>query len=285
MTVKKIGVVGAGMMGSEIALCFAKKGVPVIMQDISMDCAEKGKQNQEKILARDVSKGRLTKEEKEKILDSVDATDDISRMKDCDFIIEAASENIEIKYSLYKQLDEICKEETYFATNTSSLSVTKLAACLSEDRQKKFIGTHFFSPATKMKLVEIVPGYLTEEPTVEFTKGVISMIDKEFIVAKDVCGFVVNRMLNVFFIEGIRLVEEGVASVEDIDKACKLALGHPVGPFELLDLTGLDLNLYVHGVFFEEYGERYRQRPLLKKMVSAGKCGKKSGEGFYKYDK
>lgn len=285
MAIKKFGVVGAGMMGSEIALCGAMFGYDVIMRDINMEFANRGKSNQEKILAKDVAKGRRTEEEKEEILARVKPTDNLDELADCDFIIEAMSEDIDLKYDLYKKLDVICKSETYFATNTSSLSVTKLAASVSEDRQKKFIGTHFFSPASKMKMVEIVPGYVTDDETVEITKEFISSIGKEFIIAKDVCGFVVNRMLNVFFIEAIRLVEEGVATPEDIDKAAKLALGHPVGPLELLDITGLDLNLYVHGVFFNEYGERYRQRPLLKKMVAAGKCGKKSGEGFFKYDK
>ena len=285
MDIKKFGVVGAGMMGSEIALCGAMYGYDVIMRDISMEFAEKGKANQEKILTRDVEKGRKTEEEKQEILSRITPTDKIEDLAGCDIIIEAMSENYELKSNMYKQLDAVCKKETIFATNTSSLSVTKLASSVSEEREKQFIGTHFFSPASKMKMVEIVPGYLTDESTVEAAKEFITSIGKDFIVAKDVCGFVVNRMLNIFFIEAIRLVEEGVASPEDIDKAAKLALGHPIGPLELLDYTGLDLNLYIHGVFFDEYGERFRPRPLLKKMVAAGKYGKKSGEGFFKYDK
>lgn len=285
MTIKKIGVVGAGMMGSEIALSFARSGYEVVMSDASEEFAQKGKDRQGVILDKLVAKGRLESTEKDVILSRVKATGEQSKMSDCDLIIEAVLEDLEIKNQVFKNLDQICKAECIFASNTSSIPITLMANAVSPERRKSFLGMHFFSPASVMKLVEVIPSHLCEQEVVNQVKETVATLGKTPVQIKDVAGFAVNRLLNIFFIEAIRLLEEGVATVEDIDTACKLGLGHPVGPFELLDITTLDLNLRIHKVLFDEYGERYRPRPLLKTMVSAGLYGKKSGEGFYKYDK
>jgi len=285
MSLKTIGVVGAGMMGAEISLCFANAGYDVVMSDAAMDFALSGKARQEAILDKSIKKGKIAAADKETILNRVVATDQLETMADADLVIEAVIENFETKKGIFETLDGVCKKECVIASNTSSIPITKLATTVTKERAERFLGIHFFSPAFVMKLVEIIPGYLCQEEAVEVAKAAAQSINKTPVEVKDVAGFAVNRLLNIFFIEAIKLLEEGVATVEDIDTACKLGLGHPVGPFELLDLTGLDLNLSVHEVLFNEYGERYRPRPLLRKMVTSGLYGRKSGEGFHKYNK
>lgn len=285
MKAAKVGIVGSGMMGAEIALCFARAGSTVIMSDMDAATARKGKERQAAVLEKQIAKGRLEANLKEGILDRVMPTGALEDMADCDLIVEAVAEILEVKAGVFSRLDTLCEKETVFASNTSSIPITKIAATVGAERQKRFLGTHFFSPAFVMKLVEVIPGFLTERPAVEFAKEAMKDIGKTPVEIKDVAGFAVNRMLNIFFIEAIRLYEEGVASIEDIDTACKLGLGHPVGPFELLDLTSLDLNEKVHQVLFEAYGDRFRPRPLLRQMVSAGLYGKKNGRGFYDYGK
>lgn len=285
MKAAKVGVIGAGMMGAEIALSFARGGSSVIMSDSGLEMAQKGKERQETVLDKHISKGRLEAGLKDGLLARIVATDAMEDMADCDLVIEAVVETLEVKAAVFVKLDGLCKKETIFASNTSSIPITKIAATVSPERQKRFLGMHFFSPAFVMKLVEVIPGFLTEASAVDFAKEVVKEIGKTPVEIKDVAGFAVNRMLNIFFIEAIRLYEEGVATIEDIDTACKLGLGHPVGPFELLDLTSLDLNEKVHEVLFEAYGERFRPRPLLRKMVSAGYYGRKNGKGFYSYNK
>jgi 3-hydroxybutyryl-CoA dehydrogenase len=285
MAIKKVGVVGAGMMGAEIALCFAAAGCDVVMSDATLALAAKGKERQSEVLDKSIKKGRTNAADKDPVLSRIITTERLEDMAEADLVIEAASEDFAIKNKIFSTLDTVCKESCVIASNTSSIPITRLATTVSKKRMTRFLGMHFFSPAFVMKLVEVIPGYLCEREAVEIAKEAVKAIGKTPVEIKDVAGFAVNRLLNIFFIEAIRLLEEGVATKEDIDAACKLGLGHPVGPFELLDVTGVDLNLKVHEILFNEYGERYRPRPLHRKLVTAGMYGKKTGEGFYKYSK
>lgn len=285
MAMKKVGVIGAGMMGSEIALACAQFGFDVVMADNTMDLANGGKAKQIPAIDKLIKKGTVDAGQKDAILARVKATDKLEDMADCDLIIEAVVEILDVKGEVFAKLDKICKKETVFASNTSSLPITTLATKVSEERRKRFMGMHFFSPATIMKLVEVIPGFLAERQAIDFCIEAVKAIGHTPVEVKDVTGFAVNRLLNIFFIEAIRLLEEGVATVEDIDTACKLGLGHPVGPFQLLDLTTLDLNEKIHWILYDTYGERFHPRPLLRKMVAAGLYGRKSGRGFYDYSK
>lgn len=283
MEMKKIGVVGAGMMGAEIALCFAMSGYETMLGDISQELADKGKEKQAGVLDRRIAKGRLDAGEKAHILARVTTTGTLADMADCDLIVEAVLEVLEIKAGVYKQLDMHCKAETIFASNTSSLPITKLAAAVSE--QRAFIGTHFNSPASIMKLVEVIPALQTTDETVETVIDVLKRIGKEPVRVKDVTGFALNRMFHAFYLEACRLVEEGVCSVEDVDKICLYGLGHPMGVFKLIDQTGHDLNMNVDEILFDAYGERFRPSPQIQRLRDAGRLGKKAGWGFYQYNK
>ncbi len=284
MSIQKVGVVGAGMMGAEIALCFARSGMEVILSDLSQEFADNGKVKQEAVLNKQVQKGRMTTEEKDAILARVIPTADTTLMADCDLVVEAVVENIDVKRSTFSKLDAVCKAETILASNTSSISIAKLAASVSKERAKRFIGMHFNSPASVMKLVEVIPGLLTEEETTQTVIELLSAMGKEPVRVKDVTGFALNRLFHIFYGEALRLVEEGVATPEDIDKICVYGLGHPVGICKLLDQLGHDLNLSVDQILFEAYGERFRPSPVLQRYVDSGMLGRKSGEGFYKYD-
>jgi 3-hydroxybutyryl-CoA dehydrogenase len=283
MNEKKIGVVGAGMMGAEIALCFAKADCKVIMSDNTEELAAKGKERQASVLDKSIKKGKFDGALRDRVLDNVTATADIGLMKDCDFIVEAVFEDLDVKQGIYKKLDAVCKPSCIIASNTSSISITKLASAVSDARMPKFIGTHFNSPASIMKLVEVIPAVLTDEATVQYTMDILKEIDKEPVKVKDVVGFALNRIFHAATLEASRLVEEGVCSVEDVDKICIYGLGWPVGVFKLIDLVGLDLIMQVDKIIFEAYGERFRPNPLTQRLIDAGRIGTKAGKGYYDY--
>ena len=271
------------MMGAEIALCFAKAGYKTLLNDASLELAERGKERLFAVLDKQIAKGKLEAAKKDQILARIFPCGQREKMAHCDFIVEAVPEDVEIKSAVYRELDAVCGQNTIFASNTSTISITKLAAAVCPERTKRFVGTHFNSPASIMKLVEVIPGMLTEAETVNTALSLLESIGKVSVQVKDVTGFGLNRLLHVFTTEACRLVEEGVCSVEDVDKICKFGLGHPMGIFALMDQTGLDLNLKVQQLLFESYGERYRPGAQLQRRVDSGYLGRKSGQGFYEY--
>jgi 3-hydroxybutyryl-CoA dehydrogenase len=279
----KVGVIGAGMMGAEIALCFAMSDHEVIMKDETLELAQIGKDRLEGVLEKAVQKARFKAEDKSPTLSQITPTDQYEALNDVDLIVEAVFEDVETKKEVFSQLDRICKQDCIFATNTSSIPITLLATSVKAERMGRFLGTHFFSPASVMKLVEVIPGLETENKTVTFVMNCCRKIGKTPIRVKDVTGFTVNRILHAMWIEANRLVEEGVATPEDIDIACKLGLGHPIGPYVLMDLTSNDLNLSVQQILYDTYGERFRPRPILKQKVNANHLGRKTGCGWYEY--
>jgi len=281
----KVGVIGAGMMGAEIALCFAMSGYEVAMKDEPLELAQKGKDRLEGVLDKSIQKGRFQAKDKDATLSRITPTDQYGAFRDMDLVVESVFEDLEIKKKVFSELDNICRLDCVFATNTSSIPITLLATSLKKERISRFLGTHFFGPAFAMKLVEIIAGLETEEETVAFIMDCCRKIDKIPIRVKDTPGFAVNRILHAMLIEVNRLVEEGVATVEDIDTACKLGLGHPIGPYSLMDLVRNDLILKVEEILYQAYGERFKPRPILKQKVYANHLGRKTGRGWYKYYK
>jgi len=281
----KVGVIGAGMMGAEISLSFAMSGHEVFVKDTSLELAQKGKERLGGVLDRAIKKGVVPAEEKAPVLARITPTERYGDLKDVDIAIEAVFEDLETKREVFSQLDRVCKPGCILATNTSSIPITLLATSVSRERIGRFLGTHFFSPASVMKLVEVIPGLETDEATVTFMMNQCKGIGKAPIRVKDVTGFAVNRLLHIMWIEANRLLEESVASAEDIDTACRMGLGHPIGPYALMDLTSNDLNLQVQEILYDSYGERFRPRPILKQKVSANHLGKKTGRGWYDYNR
>lgn len=282
-TINKVAVVGAGMMGSEIALCFALHDAEVILKDISIDLSTGGKKKVEGILTKWEDKGKIDSEKRTKTIDLITPQGEYSGFDDVDLVIEAALEDIKIKNKVFEELEEVCKEDCIFASNTSSIPITQLAAGTSQPG--RFIGMHFFSPASVMKLVEIIPGLDTSAETVEKAMEIVREIEKEPVRVADRAGFLVNRLLFAFFNEAWRMVNEGSATPEDIDKAVKLGLGHPLGIFQMQDLVGLDNALYVSGVLSDEYGERFKPPPIVKRKVAANHIGRKTKKGWFDYNK
>ncbi|KPK96745.1 MAG: hypothetical protein AMJ95_12465 [Omnitrophica WOR_2 bacterium SM23_72] len=280
-TVNKVSIVGAGMMGAEIALSFALHGASVLLKDINLDLSTAGKSRIEGILSIWQEKGKIEPEKRKKTIERVIPQDDYSGFGEVDFVVEAAIEDIETKRQVFRELDEACKRDCIFATNTSSIPITQLAS--STSRPDLFIGMHFFSPASIMKLVEVIPGLETSEGTIGKTMDIAREIGKEPIRVTDCAGFLVNRLLFAFFNEAWRIVNEGGATPEDIDKAVKLGLGHPVGIFQMQDLVGLDNALAVSNVLYEEYGERFKPSPVLKRKVAANHIGRKVKKGWFDY--
>jgi len=282
--IERVGVVGAGLMGSEIALVFALAGNDVLLSDVSAESLGRALDNLGRVLDRGVQRSFYTAEQKEGALARITTTTDLSRYADRDLVIEAVFEDEQVKAETFRKLDAICAAQCIVASNTSSISISGLASNVSAARRTRFVGTHFFSPVSRMKLVEVIPGLDTSEACVELTMQACRDAGKTPIRVKDVVGFAVNRVLHAFMIEAVRLVEEGVATPEDIDLACKLGLGHPIGPFELMDATQNSLSLQVQHILRDAYGERFHPRPLLKQMVQAGYNGKRAGRGWYRYE-
>ena len=284
MEIKRVGVLGCGLMGSGIAQTAAMAGFETVVREVSDDLIQRGFAAIEKSLARFAGKGTITAERQKESRALLSGTTSFDDLADCDIIIEAIIENLDEKQKTYRALDAICKEETIFASNTSSLSITQMMVATSPARQQRFIGMHFFNPVPIMRLVEVVRTILTDteiyEVAVEFGKA----LGKVPVRAGDKTGFIVNRLLVPYMLDAIRALEEGVSSIVDIDNAMKLGCGYPMGPFTLGDFVGLDTTYYIAEIMFNEFREkRFAPPPLLKRMVMAGLFGRKSGRGFYDY--
>ncbi len=282
MTIQKVGVIGCGLMGSGIAQVSAQAGFQTMVREVNAELVEKGLKGIEKNLARLVEKGTLTETAKSEIRGRLKGTTSLDDLKDCDVILEAIIEQLPAKRELFSALDTICGPGTIFASNTSSLTITEIAAATK--RPGRFVGLHFFNPVPVMKLVEVVRTIATDPDVYEEMVGFGAKLGKTPVRAQDGGGFIVNRLLVPYLLDAIRALEEGVGSVVDIDNSMKLGCGYPMGPFTLLDFVGLDTTYYISQIMFDEFKEkRFAAPPLLKRMVLAGWHGKKSGRGFYDY--
>ncbi|HEY0004744.1 MAG TPA: 3-hydroxybutyryl-CoA dehydrogenase [Pyrinomonadaceae bacterium] len=284
MEIRKVGVLGCGLMGAGIAQTAATAGFETIVREVSDELCERGFTGIEKSLAKFAEKGTITADEQTSIRGRLSGTTDLAQLADCDIIIEAIIENIETKRDTFRQLDSVCKPETIFASNTSSISITEMMTATSAERQRRFIGLHFFNPVPIMKLVEVIRTILTDEAVYEEAIEFGKRLGKVPVRASDKTGFIVNRLLVPYMLDAIRALEEGVGSIVDIDNAMKLGCGYPMGPFTLGDFVGLDTTYYIAEIMFNEFREkRFAPPPLLKRMVLAGLYGRKSGRGFYDY--
>jgi len=282
MAIQKVGVVGCGLMGSGIAQVSAQAGFQTVVREVSGELVEKGLKSIEKNLARLVEKGALTEAAKSEIRGRLKGTASLEDLKDCDVIMEAIIEQLPAKRELFSALDAICGPNTIFASNTSSLTITEIAAATK--RPERFVGLHFFNPVPVMKLVEVVRTIATDPIVYDEMVEFGAKLGKTPVRAQDGGGFIVNRLLVPYLLDAIRALEEGVGSVLDIDNSMKLGCGYPMGPFTLLDFVGLDTTYYICQIMFDEFKEkRFAAPPLLKRMVLAGWHGKKSGRGFYDY--
>ncbi|RHW38444.1 3-hydroxyacyl-CoA dehydrogenase family protein [Lysinibacillus yapensis] len=285
MTIKTVGVVGAGAMGSGIANLAASSGFQVIIHDIENKYLDQGMARIEKFMQKSVEKGKIDERQKAEVLERIKVTTNLEDLKEVDVVVEAVIENLEVKKDVFAKLDAILPADVIIATNTSSMSITVLGE--ATNRPERVAGLHFFNPAQIMKLVEIVRGFKTSDETVNDLKAFSQQLNKEAVVVnKDVPGFIVNRIMIPQFIEAIKLLEEGVASAEDIDKAVTLGLNYPMGPFTLQDYAGVDIGYHVMEYFKNEFADdRFAPPLLLKQLVRAGRLGKKTGAGFYDYNK
>jgi 3-hydroxybutyryl-CoA dehydrogenase len=282
MPIQRVGVVGAGTMGNGIAHVFARSGFDVTLCDVEQRFLDRGLDTINKNLEREASKGKITAEEKTASLKRITLVVDRSKLAACDFVIEAATEKLEIKTEIFRDLDEICRPEVVLSSNTSSISITKLAALTK--RPDKVIGMHFFNPVPVMKLVEVIRGLATSQETFETVRDLAVKMEKTPVEVNDAPGFVSNRVLMPLLNEAMYAVMEGVATPEAVDEVLKLGMNHPMGPLTLADFIGLDVCLDIMRVLHDGLGDpKYRPCPLLIKMVDAGWLGKKSGRGFYKY--
>lgn len=284
MEIKRVGVLGCGLMGSGIAQVAAAAGFETVVREVSDELIQKGFVGIEKSLTRFAEKGVITAEQHKQIRDRLSGTTSFDDLSDCDIIIEAIIENLEEKRSVFRQLDGICRPDAIFASNTSSISITEMMNATSPERQKRFIGLHFFNPVPLMKLVEVVRTVLTDAAVYEQAVEFGARLGKVPVRASDRSGFIVNRLLVPYMLDAIRALEDGVGSIVDIDTSMKLGLGYPMGPFTLGDFVGLDTTYYIAEIMFNEYREkRFAPPPLLKRMVMAGLYGRKTGRGFYDY--
>ncbi len=284
MEIKQVGVLGCGLMGAGIAQTCATAGLDVVVREVTDELCARGFAGIDKSLAKFAEKGTITTEQQGQIRGRLTGTTQLEDLTDCDIIIEAIIENLDLKRETYKRLDELCKPETIFASNTSSLSITEMMTTTAPARQQRFIGLHFFNPVPLMKLVEVVRTILTDEAVYEQAVEFGRALGKVPVRADDRSGFIVNRLLVPYLLDAIRALAEGVGSIVDIDNAMKLGCGYPMGPLTLLDFVGLDTTYYIAEIMFTEFREqRFAPPPLLKRMVLAGLYGRKSGRGFYDY--
>ena len=278
----KVYVIGTGTMGAGVVQAFAQANIPVVMKSRTQASLDKAVGKISKSLAKLVEKGKVTQEYMDSVMANIGTTTEYADFADADLVIEAASEDMNLKKEVFAELAKVCKPETIFATNTSSLSITEIAAIT--DRPAQFIGMHFFNPAPVMKLVEVIKGQMTSQETSDKIFAMATEMGKTPVMVEEAPGFVVNRILVPMINEAVGIYAEGIASVEDIDSAMKLGANHPMGPLALGDLIGLDVCLAIMEVLYNEFADsKYRPHPLLKKMVRAGQLGRKSGQGFYKY--
>jgi 3-hydroxybutyryl-CoA dehydrogenase len=282
MAIQKVGVVGCGLMGSGIAQVCAAAGFATVVREVSPDLVEKGLKGIEKNLARLVEKGTITAGAQGEIRGRLKGTTSLDDLSDCDLVVEAIIEQLPAKRELFSALDVLCRASTIFASNTSSLTITEIAAVTK--RPQRFLGLHFFNPVPVMKLVEVVRTIATDDAVYDEMVEFGTKLGKTPVRTHDSTGFIVNRLLVPYLLDAIRALEEGAGSIEDIDNSMKLGCGHPMGPLTLLDFVGLDTTYYISQIMFEEFHEkRFASPPLLKRMVLAGWNGRKSGRGFYDY--
>lgn len=284
MAIKKIGVVGCGQMGGGIVQVCARSGLATIVREVSQDLLDKGIGSIQKALKKQEEKGKMTSEEVETTMSRVSGTLDLKGMADCDLVIEAVTEDLETKKEIFQELGRVCRPDTILASNTSSLSITQLM--ITCDRPDRFLGLHFFNPVPVMKLVEVVKTFAVDSEVYEQVLSFAEALGKVPVRCEDRTGFLVNRLLIPYLLDAVRAFESGTGSMEDIDQAMKLGCGHPMGPFQLLDFIGLDTVYQIATIMYDEFREsRMSPPPLLRRMVYAGRLGRKSGVGFYDYQR
>ncbi|MCH8305513.1 MAG: 3-hydroxybutyryl-CoA dehydrogenase [Candidatus Marinimicrobia bacterium] len=279
---KKVGVLGCGLMGSGIAQVAAQSGYEVVVREVNQELLDKGLGRINDFLAKGVKREKLSQSDMDETLSKIAGTIELNDLSDCDLVIEVIIEKMELKAKVYKELSEVCKPETIFASNTSSLSITEMAS--HTNRPAKMVGLHFFNPVPLMKLVEVAGSVATSSESFDTVYEFAKSLGKTPVKCNDTTGFIVNRLLVPYLLDSIRQLENGLATIEDIDNAMKLGLAHPMGPFTLLDFVGIDTTLFIADIMFEQFKEhKYAAPPLMRRMVHAGYFGKKSGKGFYDY--